>query len=137
MPPTDHANFVVEGDDLVLSCPAFEAEARPHHVAIDCDPSLRLPRHMMKRFQIVAGGGLDAAQGRTISKHFEGRVWVRLNVDRDRPGQTINGLSLSDFTEYDAGGLARFHEAARALDAHMGMGVAPLSSALDSVIRAK
>ncbi|WP_309643296.1 hypothetical protein [Phenylobacterium sp.] len=139
---TDHANFVVE---VMISCsPVRLSKLRPasydtgsHQVAIDCDPSLRLPRHMMQRFQIVAGEGVGNAQGRAVPKHFEGRVWVRLNDYRDRPGQTVNGLSLSDFTEYDADGLARFFETARALNVEMRMGVAPLSGAPVSVIRAK
>ncbi len=58
---TNDANFVVEGDDLVLARPVFEADAAsfdtgPHQVAIDCDPSLRVQRDVMKPFQIVAGG---------------------------------------------------------------------------------
>lgn len=60
-----------------------------------------------------------------------------VRLSKLRPANHDTGLSLSDFTEYDAGGLARFFESARAPDAEMRMGVAPLSSALDSVIRAK
>ncbi|UTP38038.1 hypothetical protein M9M90_12420 [Phenylobacterium sp. LH3H17] len=142
MTRTDDANFVVEGDDLVLARPVFEADAAsfdtgPHQVAIDRDPSLRLPRHVMKHFQIVAGEGADNAQRHAIPNPIEGRVWCRLNYDRGRLRQTINAIGMADFAEYDAGGLARIFEAVRALNAYMHKGAAPLSGTLVSVICAK
>lgn len=142
MTRTDGVNFVVEGDDLVLARPVFEADAAsfdtgPHQVAIDCDPSLRLQRHAMKHFQIVAGEGPDNAQGPAIPNHIEGRVWGRLNYDRGRLRQTVNAVGMADFAEYDAGGLPRIFEAAQALDAYMHMGAGPVSGALVSVICAK
>lgn len=129
-----------KGEELVLARPAFDAVAArfpagPHHVVVDCDPTLRLPANFVEHLSVVAREAVDNALRHAFPNHIEGRVWIRLFHDHGRLTLTVrdNGIGMPDFAEYGSGGRARIVQAAQALHAYPRMGAAPFAGALVSV----
>lgn len=127
--PAPRLNEQTQGPEFAPARPVLEAVtatfANPlYKVAVNCDPSLRLPASQLGSLGAIVGEAVGNALRHAFPAGRAGQVWVDLTQDHDRIDLRIrdNGPGIPDQDAEPNSGRGRIHALAHDLGGYARLG---------------